>query len=687
MDFEFNTAPLSKTLEAQGYTVKKAYAIRDDATKDGLDSKGNISGNEVEKFSFTFDKVGRYEVALSASLYEKNGTRVGSIGYTYYVKVVSAEDYTGAGTGSSGTGTGTGTGTTDNGPATDGTYKITVKGGSAEGASGRVMRALPGTKIKLVVDNFSLPYGKVLDRWIFTSETTASLTSDGTFYYFTMPSGNVSIEASYKAKESAPQTGTDTGTTTVTGPYSITVKGGYAETASGRVTKANPGEKIKLVVDNFSLPSGKVLDTWVFQSEISATLTFDGTYYTFTMPNGKVSLAATYKDKPSASQSGTEEGSTVTGPYSITVKGGYAETSSGRVMKANPGENIKLVVDNFSMPSGKVLDEWVFQSEISVSLNFDGTYYTFKMPNGNVSITATYKDKPAASQTEEDETVVTGPFGITVKGGYAEASSGRVMKANPGEKIKLVVDNFSTPAGKVLDTWEFTSEKTATLKFDGTNYYFTMPKGAVSLAAVYKDKNAATSGNTGTPETAKGQFADVPESEWYYNDVKNAVAMGLVNGKSATEYKPEDNLTYAEAVKLAACMHQLYTDGAVTLKNGTVNWYDTYVDYCVDNGIIDKEYNYDDYATRAGYMVIFANALPDEALEKINNVPDSSIPDVPMTRAYSKAVYKLYRAGILQGSDAAHNCKPLDNIKRSEVAAILSRMMDKTKRVKFSMGT
>ena len=103
------------------------------------------------------------------------------------------------------------------------------------------------------------------------------------------------------------------------------------------------------------------------------------------------------------------------------------------------------------------------------------------------------------------------------------------------------------------------------------------------------------------------------------------------------------------------------------------------------NGIIDKEYNYDEYATRAGYMVIFANALPDEALEKINNVPDNSIPDVPKTRAYAPEVYKLYRAGIIQGSDAEHNFKPLDNIKRSEVAAILSRMMDKTKRVKFSM--
>ena len=29
-------------------------------------------------------------------------------------------------------------------------------------------------------------------------------------------------------------------------------------------------------------------------------------------------------------------------------------------------------------------------------------------------------------------------------------------------------------------------------------------------------------------------------------------------------------------------------------------------------------------------MTIFANALPDKALEAINDVPDNSIPDVPM---------------------------------------------------------
>ena len=46
----------------------------------------------------------------------------------------------------------------------------------------------------------------------------------------------------------------------------------------------------------------------------------------------------------------------------------------------------------------------------------------------------------------------------------------------------------------------------------------------------------------------------------------------------------------------------------------------------------------------------------------------------------------MYRAGILTGVDALHNCKPDDNIKRSEVAAIISRMMDEGNRVKFDMS-
>ncbi|MBR5307284.1 MAG: S-layer homology domain-containing protein [Clostridia bacterium] len=189
------------------------------------------------------------------------------------------------------------------------------------------------------------------------------------------------------------------------------------------------------------------------------------------------------------------------------------------------------------------------------------------------------------------------------------------------------------------------------------------------------------------------KFTDVPMDAWYYNDVKNAVSMGLVNGKTETTYCPDDNLTYAETFKLAACMHQLATKGTVTLKNGDP-WYAEYMEYCYFNSMFgpDTPINFDSLdvntkISRSGYMSIFANALPLDMLPVINYVPDGAIPDVPMSAIYSGGVYRLYRAGILQGSDAEHNCKPYDNIKRSEVAAILTRMMDKTKRVRFDMGT
>jgi len=181
-------------------------------------------------------------------------------------------------------------------------------------------------------------------------------------------------------------------------------------------------------------------------------------------------------------------------------------------------------------------------------------------------------------------------------------------------------------------------------------------------------------------------FTDVNQSSWYYDDVMNAVRLGIINGKSPTTFAPEDNLTYAEAIKLAACMHQLYEDGSVYLVSTTNPWYETYVEYCKKEGIISKDYNYDTYATRAGYMEIFANALPDEALPIINQVPDDSIPDVPSSKNYAPAIYKLYRAGILMGVDAEHNCNPISTIKRCEVAAIITRMMNENERVEFGMG-
>ena len=135
------------------------------------------------------------------------------------------------------------------------------------------------------------------------------------------------------------------------------------------------------------------------------------------------------------------------------------------------------------------------------------------------------------------------------------------------------------------------------------------------------------------------KFTDVPQDSWYYNDVYNAVELGIINGKSENTFAPEDNLTYAEAIKLAACMYQLYKEGSVYLVSGGSPWYQTYVDYCKSVGVISKEYNYNENATRAGYMEIFADSLPSEAYSEINTIPDGSIKDVKDDSPYSAAVY------------------------------------------------
>ena len=200
----------------------------------------------------------------------------------------------------------------------------------------------------------------------------------------------------------------------------------------------------------------------------------------------------------------------------------------------------------------------------------------------------------------------------------------------------------------------------------------------------------------GTASLAAGkEFSDVPKTAWYYSDVQNAVASGIVNGKSGTTYEPDSNLTYAEAVTLASRINK-YADDLEPAFKSTNPWYKAYIDYAVSKGMISAmpaDFDWNAPATRGDFIAIFSSALPEEperdgieTLRPKNHVDDGMIPDVPMSAANADAIYLMYRAGIVQGSDAAHNCLPDSNIKRSEVAAIITRMLDSSKRVSFTLS-
>lgn len=184
-------------------------------------------------------------------------------------------------------------------------------------------------------------------------------------------------------------------------------------------------------------------------------------------------------------------------------------------------------------------------------------------------------------------------------------------------------------------------------------------------------------------------FTDVPEGAWYYDSVYSAWENGLIDGVTADKYKPDGSLTVAQAIKLAAALHQMMHQGYVTLENGTANWYDTYVTYAVNNDIIEAKYQtytkaqMDTAISRSEFVHIFYGAL--DTCPEINTVADNAIPDVKMTDTYADEIYAFYRAGILTGSDGQGTFLPGSSIKRSEVATILIRMYDESVRESITL--
>ena len=170
-----------------------------------------------------------------------------------------------------------------------------------------------------------------------------------------------------------------------------------------------------------------------------------------------------------------------------------------------------------------------------------------------------------------------------------------------------------------------------------------------------------------------GMFPDVPTA-WYTTYVAAVYELGLMQGDNLGCFNPEQGMTLAETATLAARLHKTWHTGDGAFTQGSP-WYQVYVDYCKENGILIRTYaDYNAAARRSEFAAILARALPESALPEINAIADGDIPDVPADAVSAEEIYTLYRAGILTGNDEYGTFLPESDIKRSEVAAIVSRM-------------
>lgn len=167
-------------------------------------------------------------------------------------------------------------------------------------------------------------------------------------------------------------------------------------------------------------------------------------------------------------------------------------------------------------------------------------------------------------------------------------------------------------------------------------------------------------------EYVDGMFSDVRDFDAYRDAVKLCYEKGY--------FTPEGDVFGAyDYVTLSECASIAVRLGG--FKGGND------IECAIENGIAYEDYpDWDDAATRAdaAYMISHATALNEK-----NTVADGALPDVSESFAKDE-IYHLYRAGIFAGDKERNSFRPDEGIYRAEMAIVIERVLDETKRASFT---
>lgn len=183
-------------------------------------------------------------------------------------------------------------------------------------------------------------------------------------------------------------------------------------------------------------------------------------------------------------------------------------------------------------------------------------------------------------------------------------------------------------------------------------------------------------------------FSDVGPGDWYAVWVDLAYDLDLMQGVGEGRFAPDQVLTVAEAVKMAAFLESRYTGDSFHQQPAAGSpWYRSSVAYCEASGILEPG-QFDDYQrpiTRLEMARLFAATSLGRSMPEINDLERvrQSVPDLDGTEPDAEAAYRLYAQGVLTGSDGALTFRPGAPLTRAEAAAVAARMARAEQRVRL----
>ena len=177
--------------------------------------------------------------------------------------------------------------------------------------------------------------------------------------------------------------------------------------------------------------------------------------------------------------------------------------------------------------------------------------------------------------------------------------------------------------------------------------------------------------------TTAAQFSDVNTGDWFYQNVMDAVAAGIVSGRGDGTFGPNDRITRRD---FAIMVSKLLLDGEDAPEATTTPFSDVAANdyglnaiaYCAENGIIsgfDGEFRPSDNITRQEAASVMKNAL------ELTGTTSELFADDAAIATWAKAnVYACKAAGVFNGDDH-NNFNPTSTLTRAEAASIMVNAM------------
>lgn len=180
-------------------------------------------------------------------------------------------------------------------------------------------------------------------------------------------------------------------------------------------------------------------------------------------------------------------------------------------------------------------------------------------------------------------------------------------------------------------------------------------------------------------------FSDVAADAWYEPSVAALYEFGLTEGVGGGRYAPDASVTLAELAAFSARLNAAYTGAVLPAAAAGEAWYQPYVAYLKGAGLLGDAFDgqFERAATRAEMAGILAFSLPSEWYDERNASVVTGgyarreyITDVNDYTPYQPQILWLYKQGVVGGTDASGTFLPDTPLRRSEVAALLVRMID-----------